>query len=176
MKKLSHRVITGSLMVAMQCKPEAVIGAVVGSMMPDVDMKLGIAHRTWTHWWPMYAVPMVVITRMERANAFQTYMGQEISTFFFWMCTGALLHLLEDSLTVMGIPMITPVPATELSGVPWLTRMRRFSLGITHTGGILEYLIMILVLVVAIVVVDRNPAYQNALTAWPKAFTKNLKI
>ena len=176
MKKISHRVITGSLMLAMQSRPEAVIGAVVGSMMPDIDIKLGIAHRTWTHWWPMYAVPMFVITSMDHENAFQTYMGQEISTLLFWMCVGALLHLLEDSLTVMGIPMITPVPAPEANGVPWLTRKRRFSLGITHTGGILEYLIMVIVLVVAVVVIKQNPAYQNELMAWPKMFIQSLKI
>ena len=88
-------------------------------------------------------------------------MGQEISTLLFWMCIGALLHLLEDSLTVMGIPMITPVPAPEANGVPWLTRKRRFSLGITHTGGILEYLIMVVVLVVAVVVIKLCCVNEN---------------
>ena len=177
MRKLSHRVITGSVMLAAQATPEAIIGAVVGSMFPDIDIKLGIAHRTWTHWWPMYAIPLGVVGTMLHLGQFRSQAGIMMATIAFWMMMGSILHIVEDSLTVTGVPIVVPVTSPfEMNGVPWISVNKRFSLRLTHTGGLLEYGIMAISVAIAWWVVVHNPAYKDLLMGWPHSFAERLGV
>jgi inner membrane protein len=86
-----------------------VSGAVLGSILPDLDLKLGIKHRTITHWliWPVL-IWFLLPALFPRAVAL-----------------GWFLHLVADCLTVEGLAPFWPIR--------WRLR------GFIRTGSTLEF-------------------------------------
>lgn len=74
--------------------PATAVG-LVGSVAPDFDIQLGIKHRTLTHSLLMAAISTSVIF----------FVNNDISV--VW-CINYLLHLLLDSITVTGVPLLYP--------------------------------------------------------------------
>lgn len=168
----SHKLMTSGLAMAMEAPPEGVFGALVGSTLPDIDIPLGIPHRTWTHWWPMYAIPALVMSVIPPVGP----ASQMILSFLKWICIGAMLHIAEDSLTVGGVPVVLPKPITVgPDGHPWktgvmkLTPRRKFSFKLTKTGGFLEVVLTIVIIVLAARVVVATPGYREKWTGFVPA-------
>lgn len=137
MKGYAHKIITASLAALMGAPAIGIAGAALGSTLPDIDIKLGIPHRTYTHYWPLYGICLGTVYYVDKTTKLTTleHIVMEVLT---WVFIGALLHIVEDSFTVMGVPWIVPRDP-----------QRRFSFKITKTGGVFEKL-MILVCVGAI--------------------------
>lgn len=125
----SHKIITTTTAIIVGAPVIGVAGALAGSTLPDADIKLGIEHRTLTHYWPVYVVSAVAI-KMYDLHSSLTPLQHSGLVFGFWMCLGALMHILEDSLTKGGVPWITPYGS-------------KFSFRLTKTGGVLEKFIMV---------------------------------
>jgi membrane-bound metal-dependent hydrolase YbcI (DUF457 family) len=146
--KISHIFITGSVAILAGSGPIGLAGAIVGAKVPDLDIPLGISHRTLTHWWAVYASGLFYLT------FFTPSLNSSILIFLHWLLIGALLHILEDSLTTGGVPLLTPFPigskSFERVGTMRFSKTKRFSFGLTKTGGKLEYII--LAIMIAIVV------------------------
>ena len=71
-------------------------GALVGSVFPDIDIRIpGLEHRTITHWPVIYGTGLVL-----------SYFAGYLWLFFF--CIGCLVHILLDSLSLMGVPLLNP--------------------------------------------------------------------
>jgi membrane-bound metal-dependent hydrolase YbcI (DUF457 family) len=94
-------------------------GAFVGSILPDLDLKLKIPHRGITHWliWP----------------ALILYAGHSYP-FVMGMCFGWMLHIGADALTVEGLHPLEPISSWRIYGI-------------ARTGALSEYLIVVPVLV-----------------------------
>ncbi|MDQ5988224.1 MAG: hypothetical protein CSYNP_03982 [Syntrophus sp. SKADARSKE-3] len=76
----------------------AVIGgaSILGSVFPDIDVRIpGLKHRTITHW-PIPYVCGVLLGFLMRNNLFS------------FLCLGALIHIFLDSMTVSGVPLLSP--------------------------------------------------------------------
>ena len=136
MKHLNHRIITTGVAFLSGASLPGLAGALTGSVLPDLDISLGIPHRTITHWW----VPPA--TGMGAALFFSS--DSPSRAFFLWLSAGALLHIVEDSLTTGGVPLLRPFG-------------KRFSFRLTRTGGSLEYLLSFGILVAAGADLVRNP-------------------
>jgi len=89
-------------------------GALIGSMLPDLDLRLGIPHRGITHWliWP----------------ALVFWFGQQ-HVFLIGLALGWALHIGADALTVEGLRPFWPVR--------WRVR------GFLKTGSQLEYFFVV---------------------------------
>ena len=140
MKRISHICITACGAVALGADPLGLAGALFGAVLPDADLKVGLPHRTWTHWWAFYVGGLVLL-------AVSPHMLHPLGTdFVTWACIGALFHIAEDSFTVGGVPVWFPIPAKG-GGFPFTGALipgasQRFSFGITKTGGLFEYLVL----------------------------------
>jgi membrane-bound metal-dependent hydrolase YbcI (DUF457 family) len=97
----------------------AAVGALIGSTLPDVDLRVGIPHRTYTH-------NILIPLGMFFINH---------SQFVFGLALAYLFHILADCLTVMGVPILYPLFAKRL-----VIR------GPVHTGGISEWVATIAIL------------------------------
>ena len=74
---------------------------VIGAVFPDVDMRIpGLEHRTITHWPIIYGVGLIL-----------AYLAGYLWLFLF--CIGCLVHILLDSLSLMGVPVLTPFGKRE---------------------------------------------------------------
>lgn len=125
----SHNLVTGVAVFALTENIFATACAVQGSVLPDAleflfPRKL-IRHRGITHWWPIYCVPLAsmywwfhvqgippLITLSEAWNLLQTIpliplAKLALINYFFWVFIGAVMHILEDTLTGY-IPVLTP--------------------------------------------------------------------
>lgn len=146
MKGINHKIITGGVAILAGAHAPDVLGAIIGSTVPDIDIRLGIPHRTWTHWAPLYAISLGILS-MVSPNVFPSFSALsavDFSTknFFMWILIGALLHLLEDLPTTSGIPLLSPIGDFDQKGSGFLKALRtgqRWTLGLTRTGGIFEY-------------------------------------
>ena len=110
MKKESH-IIIGVLSAYALNLP--VFPAMVASVLPDVDIKLGLTHRGITH--HALIIPFLLILS-----------GLIESPFFTSFVIGYISHLVADAFTPRGIPV-------------WKTQ-NRFSLNAFSTGSLTEYL------------------------------------
>ncbi|MHB8369748.1 MAG: metal-dependent hydrolase [Leptospirales bacterium] len=137
MKHLNHRIITTGIALLSGAGLPGLAGALAGSVLPDLDIPLGIPHRTVTHWWLLPALGASTALIIPFSNP-------EWRAFCFWLSAGALLHIAEDSLTNGGVPLLRPFG-------------KRFSFRLTRTGGILEYLLSFGILVAAGAVLVRHP-------------------
>jgi len=73
-----------------------VVCPVIGAVFPDIDVRIpGLEHRTITHWPVLYGTGLVL-----------AYLAGYLWLFLF--CIGALVHILLDSLSLMGVPIWTP--------------------------------------------------------------------
>ena len=73
-----------------------VVGSMMGAVFPDIDLRIpGLEHRTLTHWFMPYAAGILL-----------AYLLEYPWVLFF--CIGALVHILLDSLSLMGVPIWTP--------------------------------------------------------------------
>jgi inner membrane protein len=69
--------------------------ALIGSIVPDIDFKFGIKHRTITH-----SLMCLLITSM-------AFLSVDVSLGILWLVNYSL-HLFLDSLTLMGVPLFYP--------------------------------------------------------------------
>ena len=98
-----------------------VSGSIIGAVFPDIDLRIPfLRHRTLTHWFIPYLIGLIV------AYLYNCYLA-------LFFCIGALIHILLDSLSLMGVPIWTPF------GRRWGFRLMRVSgpLGIVATIMIL---------------------------------------
>ena len=140
MKRISHIGITACGVVALGADPVGLGGALFGAVLPDADLKVGLPHRTWTHWWAFYVGVLLFLT------VYPHTLRPVALDFVTWACIGALFHIIEDSCTVGGVPFWFPIPASG-GGFPFTGSLlpgvsQRFSFGITKTGGLFEYLVL----------------------------------
>lgn len=120
MMKKSHVVIGVLGTVAAHPHPDLTrllfltTGALIGSLLPDWDLRLGLRHRTITHWliWPVLLL----------------FSGQNYPI-LIGLATGWLLHILADMLTVEGLRPF------------WPARWRIH--GFLHTNSLPEYILML---------------------------------
>ena len=136
MKHLNHRIITTGIALLSGASLPGLLGALAGSVLPDLDIPLGIPHRTVTHWWLLPATGM--------GTALLLTSDAPSRAFFLGLSAGALLHIAEDSLTNGGVPLLRPFG-------------KRFSFRLTRTGGTFEYLLSFGILVAAGAVLVRHP-------------------
>lgn len=130
MKLASHKTIGLSVALALGFEVYGVIGVTIGSILPDIiDMFIsggGVfyrrIHRKLSHWWILYAVLIYVAYNV---YLFSVYINQAI----FYISIGALLHIICDSLTKSGVPLINPFN-------------QDFRIGLFATGSIVEYLLV----------------------------------
>lgn len=70
--------------------------SIVGSVFPDIDIRIpGLPHRSLTHWFAPYAGLLI----------FAYLTGRSPLLFF---SAGCLLHILLDSFSMMGVPILNP--------------------------------------------------------------------
>lgn len=136
MKYSNHRIITAGIALLSGASLPGLAGALAGSVLPDLDIPLGIPHRTVTHWWLPPAIGMGAALLLGSDSPWRA--------FFLWLSAGVLLHIVEDSLTTGGVPLLHPFG-------------KRFSFRLTRTGGILEYMLSFGILVADGAVLVRHP-------------------
>lgn len=69
---------------------------VIGAVFPDIDIHIPcLKHRTVTHWPILYGMGILL-----------AYLAGYLWLSLF--CIGCLVHILLDSLSVMGVPVTTP--------------------------------------------------------------------
>lgn len=123
------------------------VALVVGSLLPDMDGEGSIAY--WGNWLPKYITPWAVraglnwlgqtVSRVIRAifghrNALHWPLWGFILMFWaskwgslagvdfvFWLGAGYVLHVLGDSLTKSGVPLLGPVFQKDISFTPMVT-------------------------------------------------------
>lgn len=142
MKHFNHKIISLGISALAGADIGGMMGVLAGATLPDLDIPLGIPHRTITHWWPIYTGTAIAV-KLLPVGQFPAL----VTDFIFWVCVGSLLHILEDSLTVGGVPILNPFSR------------KRFSFGLTRTGGMFEYLVSIAVVVLIVGVVSVKPHY-----------------
>lgn len=166
MTKLDHILSTTAIGIISHEPVLGILASVVGARIPDLDLAFGIPHRTWTHWWPFYAFPAFFLYDLRDLHI-KLWFDIPIGLFLFYMCIGGLLHLAEDVITTMGIPLMIPNPksaklpepvpvpkgkfgkppekAPVQQGVGLFRAIltgKRWTLGWTKTGGGLETIIV----------------------------------
>jgi len=109
MKRESH-ILVGVLSAYALNLP--VVPAMVASTLPDIDLKLGIKHRTWTH--HAVLIPLLLVPAVLSKNPI-----------FLSFAVGYVSHLIADAFTP--------------SGIPYWTFKDRFSINAFKTGSLLEY-------------------------------------
>lgn len=147
--------------------PSGALGAVVGARVPDIDKKVGIEHRTWTHWPPVYMgiLPVLFIAHLPIYGLPLPWghtLVANLPSFFRWLVVGALLHVVEDSITRQGVPIVSPRGPFAKKGVGLVEAVRtrkRFSFGWTETGGLLERIIVLVLLIATILILSYRLGY-----------------
>ena len=71
------------------------ICGIIGSTMPDLDFTLGIPHRTWTH--SLIGMLVVVVV----CSIINPVFGLSV-------CANYSTHIIADSMTKMGVPILYP--------------------------------------------------------------------
>ena len=122
MKRESH-IIVGVLSAYALNLPIA--PAMVASTLPDIDLKLGIKHRTWTH--HAMLIPLLLIPALLTQNPL-----------FISFAVGYISHLVGDAFTPSGIPY-------------WGFR-DRFSINAFKTGSFTEYFFVAIFVLIVLVI------------------------
>lgn len=120
----SHRLVTGITVFACTQSLIAAIAATTGSTFPDrVDMSLPMKHRGFSHWFPVYLFPAILLSGLFPAYNLM-YSCQEtlvlllfadpiyglpvfLRNLIVWFLVGALMHIVEDTFTGY-IPVTSP--------------------------------------------------------------------
>ncbi|MBI3302997.1 MAG: metal-dependent hydrolase [Deltaproteobacteria bacterium] len=122
----SHRLMAASGAVLLGASPLQAAVAALGATLPDRIEIVGLPHRGISHWpWPW----ALAVWSMHAQHS-------EWGTLLAWWLAGALLHIGADLFTVGGVPLVLP---------NWRVR-----LGILRTGGLGEYVLVVLFVVVAL--------------------------
>lgn len=80
-----------------------VIGFLVGNVFPDFSELRIIPHRTFTHYWPFYAVPLFFFLGNLDLVLFSAYWA-----LLAGLCGGSLLHIVCDWPYYGGVPLLSP--------------------------------------------------------------------
>jgi len=152
---VNHVILSSAIAVAVGAPIVGVLACCVGARIPDFDSKIGIPHRTLTHWYPLYLAPALLAYNNVFKNfswCFHNFCLYS-NTILFWFFVGALLHLVEDVVTVQGIPLSLPFgDFDKFRGKGFLTALKqnkRWTLGWTKTGGMFEFVAVCAGLVIA---------------------------
>lgn len=138
----SHRLMAASGAVLLGASPLQAAAAALGATLPDRVEVVGLPHRGISHWpWP-WALAVWAISAQYT----------QWSVLVAWWLAGALFHIGADLFTVGGVPLFLP---------NWRVRC-----GVVRTGGVGEYLIVVLFVVAALVEVLNIPVLQGG-TFWP---------
>ncbi|ABQ23638.1 metal-dependent hydrolase [Clostridium kluyveri] len=86
--------IAATLPIVMKCEPIAFIG-LLGAVIPDWDIILGMKHRTTTHSLTALFISTIIITLLNHQVG------------LIWGLNYSI-HLLLDSFTKMGVPLFYP--------------------------------------------------------------------
>ena len=122
----SHRLMAASGAVLLGASPLQAAVAALGATLPDRIEIVGLPHRGISHWpWPW----ALAVWSMHAQRS-------EWGTLLAWWLAGALLHIGADLFTVGGVPLVLP---------NWRVR-----LGVLRTGGLGEYMLVVLCVVVAL--------------------------
>lgn len=128
----SHNLITFTGVLTATLNPLAAVASVAGATIPDaIELYFDgwIKHRTITHWWPMYLVPLLLVGLVlhinegfwydfDSARVALDYLtpGGFIIEFclncLFWFLVGCLCHIVED-LTTGYVPLLSPKDARK---------------------------------------------------------------
>ena len=123
----SHNLITFTGVLTATMNPLSALSAMAGATIPDaIELYFDgwIKHRTITHWWPMYLVPLAIIAAVLYMNQGFWYGVRDIQAavnyldsvgfiielslnILFWFFIGCLCHIVED-MTTGYIPILTP--------------------------------------------------------------------
>ena len=161
MFRTPHIAVTTSMAILLQAPPEGILGAIIGSTFPDIDIKIGLVHRTWTHWLPFYIFPAVYIFYSLNDPSFASNIFIKLFfSFLAWFCIGASMHILEDCITYSGIPLLSPTTSGYPPKAFMLSNQSRFSLMLTTSGGSLEKIIMIIVIAMVAMIFIRDSSYR----------------
>ncbi|HEY6874222.1 MAG TPA: hypothetical protein VI298_15970 [Geobacteraceae bacterium] len=123
-----HKLTTGAAIYAVTGGYVPTLMAMLGSIMPDL-LEMGIVrHRTATHWPPPWFVLGV--------GAYGTcWLFPNIWLYLsFFIFTGALFHLVEDYLSVTGIPFRSPGSPRRGAGLYVTGAMSEALLALSATG------------------------------------------
>lgn len=122
----SHRLLAASAAVLLGASPLQAAAAALGATLPDRIERIGLPHRGISHWpWPWALAVWAVSTPQTQWSALAA-----------WWLAGALLHVAADLFTVGGIPLVWP---------HWRVRC-----GVIRTGGVGEYLLVVLFVTAAL--------------------------
>lgn len=120
----NHRMVTSSFVFAFTLSVPATIIACASASFPDrIEKIIRVNHRTYSHWFPFYLIPMIVIyTYLINQGTFLMDYSEWLSAIQsgnkiligmnmgFWFLLGGLAHIIEDS--VCGrIPLVNPTKA-----------------------------------------------------------------
>lgn len=114
MKWLNHQIVTGFIVAAATDDAIFTASAIVGAVLPDrlegsppkessAYWKWRRNHRTWSHWPPLYIIP-IVAAQIAKKNYPEFDFALNLLTFAL---IGALLHIAEDALCGK-VPILTP--------------------------------------------------------------------
>lgn len=113
MKFGSHKAITASVAVFMDVPVTGIVVMTIGGILPDViDMAIAMRndslfskiHRTVSHWWALWLMLAGFIYITPMPTLFGVYTGDIL----LWLCYGSLIHIVLDSLTYGGVPLLNP--------------------------------------------------------------------
>lgn len=121
MKWINHNIFSASV-AAMTGLPPAGIAVVTAfSVVPDLVEFRIFKHRGWSHGWWVYAFLAFALSAVMPS----------LSAYIFYAAFGAMLHLICDALTMMGIPV---APFSD----------KKIAMKLFKTGDLLEYLLCLL--------------------------------
>ncbi|WP_423323976.1 metal-dependent hydrolase [Deferribacter abyssi] len=111
-----------------------VVGVAIGSILPDIiDMLFAGGnnyifskiHRKLSHWWVIY-VGLIYLS-------YKVYLFSEyINLAIYYVSIGAIVHIICDSLTISGVPLLNPFK-------------QHFRIGLFRTGSTMEYVIVTII-------------------------------
>jgi membrane-bound metal-dependent hydrolase YbcI (DUF457 family) len=139
----SHRLMAACGAVLLGASPLQAVAAALGATLPDRIEVVGLPHRGLSHWpWPW---ALAVWATSVQPSPWGVLVA--------WWLAGALFHIGADLFTVGGVPLFLP--------------HRRVRCGMVHTGGVGEYVMVVLLMVAACLYVLDIPLIQGA-RSWPR--------
>ncbi len=136
MKWVTHQSLAVTAAFVLNMPLEGVLAVWVGSTLPDVleqrfirlfgnrQKAFNRVHRGWTHWFGVWLMFFI----RDPLHPFPPFIGNVL----FGLGFGGLSHVLLDMCTPVGVPLL-----------PW-SRKKKFSLKLCKTGGIVEYMFLVI--------------------------------
>ncbi len=127
MKWINHKILTFSIIWTITDSITAGIISAFGSIFPDAIeffvyyiFPLKRTHRTWSHWFVIYLIPLILIS-----ISHYLILNQTFAFFIKFFLIGALFHIAEDSIT---------------GKVPGIILKKKIGFRFFKTGSFEEYL------------------------------------